>query len=118
MGCTGTGYNSEFDCVVKLGQTQANKVFQQHWATWITQADIQKMASYGLNTIRIPGKLIEQASGRGSYANTPKLATGFTNLKSPQASTSLKEAGTTYYKCVTGLLSKAFTSSLTSTEHQ
>jgi aryl-phospho-beta-D-glucosidase BglC (GH1 family) len=54
MGCTGSGYNSEFDCVVKLGQTQANKVFQQHWATWITQADIQKMASYGLNTIRIP----------------------------------------------------------------
>lgn len=56
MGCTGSGYNSEFDCVLKLGQSQANQVFQQHWATWITQSDIQKMASYGLNTIRIPGK--------------------------------------------------------------
>jgi len=48
MGCTGNGYNSEFDCVNMLGQSKANQVFQQHWATWITQADIQKMASVSL----------------------------------------------------------------------
>lgn len=52
MGCG--GLNSEFDCVSHLGQTQANTVFQAHWASWITQADITQMASYGLNTIRIP----------------------------------------------------------------
>ncbi|MCJ1483362.1 hypothetical protein MMC06_003529 [Schaereria dolodes] len=52
MGCSGT--NSEFDCVMRLGQEAANSAFQAHWARWITQADIQQMQSYGLNTIRIP----------------------------------------------------------------
>jgi hypothetical protein len=52
MGCG--SYNSEFDCVSGLGQTQANTVFQSHWASWITQSDISQMQSYGLNTIRIP----------------------------------------------------------------
>lgn len=52
MGCG--AYQSEFDCVSGLGQTAANAAFQSHWASWITQTDIQQMASYGLNTIRIP----------------------------------------------------------------
>lgn len=52
MGCG--PYASEFDCVSALGQTQANSVFQSHWSTWITQSDITQMASYGINTIRIP----------------------------------------------------------------
>ncbi len=52
MGCA--GLESEFDCVMHLGQVGANSAFQNHWNTWITQADIQQMASYGLNTIRIP----------------------------------------------------------------
>jgi aryl-phospho-beta-D-glucosidase BglC (GH1 family) len=52
MGCG--SYESEFDCVSALGQTQANTVFQNHWGSWITQADISQMQSYGINTIRIP----------------------------------------------------------------
>lgn len=52
MGCG--GQKSEFDCVVHLGQAQANAVFQNHWNTWITREDIQKIHDYGLNTIRIP----------------------------------------------------------------
>lgn len=52
MGCS--GLNSEFDCVLKLGQTAANKAFQKHWDTWITKDDITQIASLGLNTIRIP----------------------------------------------------------------
>ncbi|CAL8580038.1 hypothetical protein XPA_005771 [Xanthoria parietina] len=52
MGCGGT--ESEFDCVSKLGQAQANKVFATHWNTWTTKDDIAKMQSYGINTIRIP----------------------------------------------------------------
>jgi len=52
MGCGGQA--SEFDCVSSLGQTQANSVFQAHWSSWITQADILQMQSYGLNTIRVP----------------------------------------------------------------
>ncbi|OCK83775.1 glycoside hydrolase family 5 protein [Lepidopterella palustris CBS 459.81] len=52
MGCGSSA--SEFDCVLKLGQTAANAAFQAHWARWITQDDIETMASYGINTIRIP----------------------------------------------------------------
>jgi aryl-phospho-beta-D-glucosidase BglC (GH1 family) len=52
MGCGGQA--SEFDCVSSLGQTQANSAFQAHWNSWITQADISQMQSYGLNTIRLP----------------------------------------------------------------
>ena len=52
MGCGST--SSEFDCVSKLGQAQANKVWATHWSTWTTQEDISKMKSYGLNAIRIP----------------------------------------------------------------
>lgn len=52
IGCG--GQNSEFDCVSALGQEAANLAFQSHWGSWITQSDISKMQSYGLNTIRIP----------------------------------------------------------------
>lgn len=52
MGCG--GQRSEFDCVARLGQAQANAAFQAHWNRWITQADINEIKSLGLNTIRIP----------------------------------------------------------------
>ncbi|RFU34687.1 hypothetical protein B7463_g1653, partial [Scytalidium lignicola] len=52
IGCG--AYQSEFDCVAGIGQSAANAGFQDHWNTWITQADITEMQSYGLNTIRIP----------------------------------------------------------------
>lgn len=52
MGCGGTA--SEFDCVSKLDQAQANEAFATHWSNWTTQADITTMQSYGLNAIRIP----------------------------------------------------------------
>ena len=52
MGCG--SYSSEFDCVSGLGQDTANSRFANHWGDWITQGDINQMASYSLNTIRIP----------------------------------------------------------------
>lgn len=52
MGCGGQA--SEFDCVNKLGQAQANAVWAKHWSTWTTKDDIAQMKSYGLNAIRIP----------------------------------------------------------------
>ena len=52
MGCDGA--LSEFDCVIKLGQDAADRAFQDHWANWYTQDDIRRIASLGLNTIRIP----------------------------------------------------------------
>ncbi|KAI9640461.1 hypothetical protein NHQ30_011207 [Ciborinia camelliae] len=52
MGCG--AYKSEFDCVAGLGQAAANTAFENHWKTWINATDIAKMASFGINTIRIP----------------------------------------------------------------
>lgn len=52
MGCGEA--KAESECVLKLGQTAANSAFQSHWSQWITEDDISTMASYGLNTIRIP----------------------------------------------------------------
>ena len=52
MGCN--GQCSEFDCVKSLGQAKANTVFQDHWASWITESDLDLMKSFGLNSIRIP----------------------------------------------------------------
>lgn len=52
MGCGDK--NSEFDCVLKLGQAGADAAFKAHWNRWITQADINEIKSLGLNTIRIP----------------------------------------------------------------
>ena len=52
MGCG--DQQSEFDCVLKLGQDAANQAFQDHWGRWITQDDIAQMKDLGLNTIRIP----------------------------------------------------------------
>ncbi|KAN0070042.1 Glycoside hydrolase superfamily [Elaphomyces granulatus] len=52
MGCGDSA--SEFDCVKLLGQDKANAAWAQHWDSFITQDDIQRMTSYGLNTIRVP----------------------------------------------------------------
>lgn len=52
IGCADE--NSEFDCVLKLGQDAADEAFAKHWASWTTQDDITNMVDYGLNTIRIP----------------------------------------------------------------
>ncbi|KAL3456954.1 glycoside hydrolase superfamily [Aspergillus heterothallicus] len=52
LGCG--GQNSEFNCVMALGQDAADEAFAGHWGSWITQDDISQMREYGLNTIRIP----------------------------------------------------------------
>jgi hypothetical protein len=52
MGCGGA--SSEWDCVASLGQDKANAAFHQHWDTFITASDFDKMAEYGLNTVRVP----------------------------------------------------------------
>lgn len=49
---------SEFDCMLNnymgSNRAQGNKVFKDHWASWITPNDVQKVHDVGLNTIRIP----------------------------------------------------------------
>ncbi|CEL59108.1 putative glucan endo-1,6-beta-glucosidase B OS=Aspergillus oryzae (strain ATCC 42149 / RIB 40) GN=exgB PE=3 SV=1 [Rhizoctonia solani AG-1 IB] len=51
--CSSCAY-SEFDLVKKLGQEQADKVFEEHWKTWFTEKDADIIKNAGLNTIRIP----------------------------------------------------------------
>lgn len=46
--------NDEFALTQKLGQDEANRVFKQHWQTFITQDDVNLMAQYGINAVRIP----------------------------------------------------------------
>lgn len=52
IGCE--GQKSEFNCTQAIGQEAADANFPKHWDTWITQDDINQIASVGLNTIRIP----------------------------------------------------------------
>ncbi|KAH7118847.1 putative glucan endo-1,6-beta-glucosidase B [Dendryphion nanum] len=52
MGCG--DMRSEFDCVKLLGQKAADVKFQEHWNTWITTSDMDKIKEYGINTIRVP----------------------------------------------------------------
>ncbi|KAI0415601.1 glycoside hydrolase family 5 protein [Xylaria grammica] len=52
MGCK--GYYDEWSCVEALGQEAADAAWDKHWKSWVTESDITQIASYGLNTIRIP----------------------------------------------------------------
>ncbi|KAF8671710.1 glycosyl hydrolase 5 (cellulase A) family [Rhizoctonia solani] len=51
--CSSCAY-SEFDLVKKIGQERADKVFDEHWATWFTEKDADIIKNAGLNMIRIP----------------------------------------------------------------
>lgn len=44
----------EYTLCQNLGQQGCLDVLQPHWNSWITQADFQKIASIGLNHVRIP----------------------------------------------------------------
>ncbi|RIB13668.1 Glycoside Hydrolase Family 5 protein [Gigaspora rosea] len=37
-----------------LGYEEAEKQLNDHWSSWVTEHDIKKLASYGLNCLRIP----------------------------------------------------------------
>lgn len=45
---------SEWALVKKIGQTQADKVFLEHWETWFSETDVNNIVKAGLNTVRIP----------------------------------------------------------------
>jgi hypothetical protein len=46
---------SFYNSTANLGGTSALQAYlEQHWSTWMTEADFAQMASYGLNTVRIP----------------------------------------------------------------
>ncbi|KAG9298614.1 hypothetical protein G9A89_012682 [Geosiphon pyriformis] len=37
-----------------LGREEAQRQLKKHWNTWVTKKDIQQLASYGINHVRIP----------------------------------------------------------------
>ncbi|OQR85743.1 glucan 1,3-beta-glucosidase [Achlya hypogyna] len=37
-----------------LGKEEANRQLRIHWNNWVTEEDIKEMASYGVNSLRIP----------------------------------------------------------------
>jgi glucan 1,3-beta-glucosidase len=51
---TGNDAKDEWTLTEQLGKDAAKSKLQQHWNSWITQADFNKMAGAGLNHVRIP----------------------------------------------------------------
>jgi glucan endo-1,6-beta-glucosidase len=52
LGCGNT--NDEWACTEAIGQDAADTAWIAHWESWITESEVKKIASYGLNTVRIP----------------------------------------------------------------
>jgi len=76
----GEGVQSEFDCMIKLGQAQGDAAFQKHWGSFITEADFDEIVSYGLNTVRIPlGYWMDESIVYGDSEHFPRG--GFQYLK-------------------------------------
>ncbi|KAI9724716.1 MAG: exo-1,3-beta-glucanase [Chrysothrix sp. TS-e1954] len=48
------GIVDEYTLCQKMGNAAASSILQQHWQSWITQADIQQIAGWGFNMVRIP----------------------------------------------------------------
>jgi aryl-phospho-beta-D-glucosidase BglC (GH1 family) len=44
----------EYTFTQALGKSAAQQQLDAHWGSWITQADFQEIASFGLNHVRIP----------------------------------------------------------------
>jgi glucan 1,3-beta-glucosidase len=50
----GGGVVDEYTFTQALGKTAAQQQLEAHWNSWITEADFQEIASFGLNHVRIP----------------------------------------------------------------
>ena len=78
---------SEFDCVLRLGQAAADAAFQNHWSTWITRQDLLDMQKLGLNTIRVPvGYWIHEALVDNSSEHFPRGGFSYLETLMGQAS--------------------------------
>lgn len=50
----GGGVVDEYTFTQALGKGAAQQQLNAHWGSWITEADFQEIASFGLNHVRIP----------------------------------------------------------------
>jgi len=44
----------EWGFTQKLGKSRAQQVLTEHWETWVSQSDLQKLASNGITHLRVP----------------------------------------------------------------
>lgn len=49
-----SGVKDEYTLSQNLGKAEASSRLQQHWNSWITQDDFNRIAQAGLNHVRIP----------------------------------------------------------------
>ncbi len=76
-----------YDPNANLGGTPALRSFlEQHWSTWITEADFAQIKSYGLNTVRIPvGHWMFSPSTNEPYLGYAAIPTSVPNQYLSQA---------------------------------
>ncbi|GAA6014347.1 hypothetical protein JCM10207_005427 [Rhodosporidiobolus poonsookiae] len=48
------GYTDEWSYCAAVGKATCGPVLEKHYASFVTRADIDKLAKYGINTLRIP----------------------------------------------------------------
>ena len=64
--------NSE---LTKANPNTADQIFDKHWQSWFTQADVQRLKGLGINTVRVPVSLVSLETARIPVLTiwTPKL---------------------------------------------
>eukprot|EP01080_Neovahlkampfia_damariscottae_P006206 gene6206-10212_t len=51
---TTSNFVDEFTFCEQLGHSKAKIILEKHWNTWVTQKEIVKLSTYGINHVRIP----------------------------------------------------------------
>lgn len=55
-------HNSQLEqtnsALTKANPKEADQIFDKHWQTWFTRDDVQRLKKLGINTVRIPVRLL------------------------------------------------------------
>ena len=114
MGCGGQA--SEFDCVMNTGQARSDAAFQRHWDTFITEADLNEMVAYSINTIRIPiGYWMYEALVDNNSEHWPRVTYTYCPVISKSNVQLYRVVSATCRGSADGLATGASTSSLSKT---
>ncbi len=66
--------------LTKANPNTADQIFDEHWRTWFTQHDVQRLKALGINTVRIPVRPLFLDQFRVSILTVRRsLATGSSN---------------------------------------
>lgn len=67
-------YQDEWSYCAAVGKAVCGPVLEQHYSTFVSTADIDKVASYGINTLRIPVSASLLVCSTSVYASSPSEA--------------------------------------------